>query len=151
MHILKPIKQRVEVLFDRAVIVSNLDKLEVLEQSLRLFLAWYGDNPDYPARPQTKMGSGEGMKPVVPDRVLSEAWKLLSNSEKGFTLDELVSAVYGHQVVVWEPKQIKNRFAKLLRAAGYTSRQRRQDDKRILAWGLSPELQQEILSTQMPF
>ena len=141
-------KVRVQSLLGRATFTSALDRLEVLEQSLRLFLTWYGDNPDWPQGAKVRIGSPDN-EPVSGEEVLAAAQRL--TFEKGFTLDDLLVAVYGPRVIVWEPKSVKNRFAKLLRAAGYTERQLRKEGKRVLAWGLPPELQREIVSKPLPF
>ena len=140
-------KERVRQLVDRASTLSGLERLEVMEQGVRLFLSWYGDNPDWPGKVQVKIGSAEN-KPVCPVDVLSDAQRL--GRQRAFTLDDLIVEVYGSDVFVWEPKAIKNRFASLLRAAGFQCRQKRRGEERILAWGLPPELQQQIALAQQP-
>lgn len=141
-------KLTVQNLLERAIYTSQLDKLEVLEQSLRLFLAWYGDNPEWPGKATVRIGSPEN-KPLNSEEVLSAAHRLIS--PEGFTLDDLLGVIYGAQVIVWEAKSVKNRLAQFLRAAGYTNRQLRREGKRVLAWGLPPELQREIVSKPLPF
>ncbi len=140
-------KERVRQLADRVSTLSGLDKLETMEQGLRLLLAWYGDNPDWPGKPQVRIGSDEN-KPICSVDVLAGAQRL--GRQHAFTLDDLIVEVYGSDVFVWEPKAIKNRFASLLRAAGFQCRQKRRDGERVLAWGLPPELQQQIALAQQP-
>lgn len=138
-------KERLHQLVARAATLSDLDRVEVMEQGIRLLLAWYGDNPDWPGKPQVRIGSSEN-KPVCSVDVLANAQRL--GRQQAFTLDDLIVEVYGEDVFVWEPKAIKNRFASLLRAAGFDCRQKRRGGERVLAWGLPPELQQQIALAQ---
>jgi len=135
-------KGEVQRLVNRATTMSDQSSLEVIEQGMRLLLAWYGDNPDWPTKAKVKLGS-EDNEAVSPVEVLRHAHDFARNG--GFTLDDLLGAIYGPEVFVWEAKAVKNRIASLLRASGYVSKQKRKDGKRVLAWGLPAGLQHQIV------
>ena len=134
-------KEEVQRLVNRAAAISDQESLEVIEQGVRLLLAWYGDNPDWPKKAQVRLGS-EDNDPISPTSILTAAREL--SSTRAFTLDELLASVYGSEVFIWEAKAVKNRVASLLRAAGYECRQKRQGGARVLAWGLPAGLQHQV-------
>tara|TARA_R100000315_G_scaffold2759_1_gene916 strand:+ start:515 stop:982 length:468 start_codon:yes stop_codon:yes gene_type:complete len=132
----------IQRLVSRAAAISDQDNFEVIEQGVRLLLAWYGDNPDWPKKAQVRLGS-EDNDPISPTSVLEAAHRLSSTC--AFTLDELLASVYGSEVFIWEAKAVKNRIATLLRAAGYECKQKRRGGTRVLAWGLPAGLQHQVL------
>ena len=93
----------IQRLVSRAAAISDQDNFEVIEQGVRLLLAWYGDNPDWPKKAQVRLGS-EDNDPISPTSVLEAAHRLSSTC--AFTLDELLASVYGSEVFILEAKAV---------------------------------------------